>query len=73
MPLQFSGRTQLRTDGSTGVHATDAQTNKNVVVRVAQEVLDHKTLQQATVVAERKYDAGNLEADGSVFVRSADF
>jgi hypothetical protein len=73
MALIFTGRTAPRTDGATGVQAKDATTGENVPVKVSSEVMEDHGLGAAQQVADQKHSAGNLEPDGSVWVRVDDF
>lgn len=45
---------------------------QNVPVRVSDEALQDHGLEQSKAVAEHKYDAGQIEPDGVVWVRVGD-
>lgn len=73
MPLDFPGQTAPHPDGGLSVRALDSTSGQNVPVRVSDEALQDHGLEQSKVVAEHKYDAGQTEADGVVWVRVGDF
>lgn len=72
MPLIYSGRTAPHTNGDLSIQATDAASGKSVSVRASLDAIQDCGLAQVKQVASKKYDQGALEADGGVFVRSAD-
>lgn len=73
MPLEFPGQTAAHPDGGLSVRATDPASGQNVPVRIPDEAIQDHGLDQAKAVAERKYDAGQTEPNGGVWVRVGDF
>jgi hypothetical protein len=73
MPLQFPGQTSQHHEGGLNVRAKDAASGQNVPVRISDEAIQDHGLDKAKAVAERKYDAGQTEPNGGVWVRVGDF
>ncbi len=73
MPLDFPGETAPHPEGGLGIRAKDAATGKSVPVRASDEAIQDHGLERAKAVAEHKYDAGQTEENGGVWVRVGDF
>ncbi len=71
MPLSFPGETVENIDGLS-IRATDPA-GKQVVVRASHEVVQDHGLSDVQQVASDKYDNGQLESNGNIVVRNADF
>jgi hypothetical protein len=71
MPLSFTGDEAPDGTFGTSFRAKD-QHGKPVAVRVSEEALQDYELSQIKQVASDKYDAGTIEANGTVTVRTAD-
>ena len=72
MPLLFPGQTTPHPEGGLSIRATDVATNAPVLVRASDEAIQDYGLPTVQSVAERKYDAGQTEPNGGVWVRTAD-
>jgi hypothetical protein len=66
MPLHFTNQTIENL--TVPIQATDSATRKTVVVKASYEALRHHGLQWVQEVAVAKYDSGEVESDGSIFV-----
>lgn len=71
MALTFSNHALQHGDKFTLV-ARDIGWGAAVIVRVFRYALDCLAIEAATQVAQAKYAAGQVEADGSVAVRKSD-
>jgi hypothetical protein len=70
MPLNFSGEAVETLNGLT-LRATDSN-GKTVVVRASSQAIQDYGQSVVERVASDLFDRGQLEADGSVFVRTRD-
>lgn len=71
MPLTFTGA-MFPTEVGVTMRAINGA-GEPVVVKSSQEAIDDYGLGQVQSVASEKYDAGKVEADGTVSVRTSDF
>ena len=72
MPLIFPGET-IETLTCVSIKATDSSTGEPVIVKASHEAIQDYQLCGVQEVASDKYDRGQIEADGSIIVRTADF
>lgn len=74
MPLRFTGNSVPDSDDplDTSLEAFDVSTNKRVVVIQSVEAGQDHDIYSVQGAANRKYDAGDKRADGSVYVRTED-
>lgn len=72
MPLIFTEKVKPASFGSL-FEAKDANSAVVVVVFINIDVLQDIGIDDALRMAERKYDLGLIEEDGSVLVRPSDF
>jgi hypothetical protein len=72
MPLIFSTKVVEGTSGSS-FKAKDANSGVTVIVVLSMEVTQDFGIEDAMRLAEKKYDSGMLEDDGSILVRPSDF
>jgi hypothetical protein len=73
MPLIFTGqKAPVPGLDVTSHQASDANTASPVRVYVSREATDDHDLPRIQRAASRKYDRGERESDGGVFVRTAD-
>jgi hypothetical protein len=70
MPLHFTGE-EVRTLSGLSIKATDSS-GKTVVVKASSEAIHDYGRSKVEEVASDKFDRDEIEADGSVFVRTAD-
>jgi len=70
MGLIFTGE-QVRTVSGVSLRATD-QNGKVVAVKLSDEVLQDFGIDLAKDAAVQKYSNGQIEADGSIDVRTSD-
>lgn len=71
MPLSFTGE-QSGTNAGISLRAQD-HNGKHVVVLATHEAMQDHGLQSVEQAASTKYDAGKIEANGTVTVRTSDF
>lgn len=71
MPLTFTGQ-QVAMESGTSFRAEDQQ-GRQVAVHVSHEAMHDHSLDHIEKVASGKYDAGLIEANGTVAVRTADY
>ncbi len=72
MGLVYPGQT-VKTLSGHSIRANDAVSGERVAVKASDEAMQDNGLASVQQVAERKYDDGDLEPDGSVYVRIGDF
>lgn len=72
MGLIYTGQeADMETGHSIG--AKDANSGERVIVHASREAIQDYGPARVREVAEVKYDSGDLEPDGKVFVRTSDF
>lgn len=71
MPLDYPGPEVATTEGLS-IRARDLATGKYVRVLVSDHAIQDHGLGRCKVVGSDKYDRGDLEPEGHVFVRTSD-
>ena len=72
MALNFTGETAEFDNGDLSIGARDSVTGSRVIVRGSSFAIQDYGRAVVEAVADRKYSANQLEANGSVWVRAAD-
>jgi hypothetical protein len=70
MPLIFTGQ-QAKTMTGVSLQATNSE-GESVVVQASDEAIQDFGMGRVQDVASNKYDKGQTEGDGSIFIRTVD-